>query len=219
MIKLLKLNQLIFLKHTIFRKELKKIKDEYMRSIKYIIILCIIAIGSFQSLYSQQAYSLNNEESRLQVKGTSSLHDWDMLARKMEGTLQTELNQKTIQDITSASVYIEATSLKSGKSGLDSRAYKALKTDSYSAIIFRLKGLEKIGGDLYQIRGDLTIAGTTRVIQFEVESSRMNEDKLRFNGKTSLKMTHFNIEPPSLMFGSVKAGDQVNISFSVVFDK
>jgi hypothetical protein len=34
-------------------------------------------------------------------------------------------------------------------------------------------------------------------------------------GSKKIKMTDFNVEPPSFMFGSVKTGDEITVTFDV----
>jgi polyisoprenoid-binding protein YceI len=93
-----------------------------------------------------------------------------------------------------------------------------LKTDSYSNIIFKLTEFKKSQNNLFHIRGKLIIAGVTREIKFEVKGEMLNNGDLKFTGNKSLAMSDYNVEPPTLMFGSITTGNKINISFTAIYE-
>ena len=44
-------------------------------------------------------------------------------------------------------------------------------------------------------------------------------DKITFSGEKELKMTDFNVTPPTAMFGAIKSGDDITIKYDVVFTR
>jgi len=56
------------------------------------------------------------------------------------------------------------------------------------------------------------VAGVTNQVQMPVTMTRVDMDKLKFSGSTSVKMTSFGIEPPT-KFGAFSTGDQVKLTF------
>ena len=65
---------------------------------------------------------------------------------------------------------------------------------------------------LFDSKGELSVAGVTNKIQMPVSMTRVEKDKLKFTGSTSVKMTSFGIEPPKLI-GILSTGDDVKITF------
>ena len=65
---------------------------------------------------------------------------------------------------------------------------------------------------VFDCKGELSVAGVTNTIQMPVAMTRLDKDKLKFTGSTSVKMTSFGIQPPTLI-GILSTGDDVKISF------
>jgi polyisoprenoid-binding protein YceI len=129
-------------------------------------------------------------------------------------------NTGTVTALESLSFSVPAESLKSEKSGLDKNSYKALNTGKYNLISFTAGqvSVKPATGTAHILvaNGKLTIAGVTKDVQFTA-SGIVNADKsIAYSGSYQLKMTDYNVEPPSLMFGAIKTGNTVTIKFNVV---
>jgi len=98
---------------------------------------------------------------------------------------------------------------------MDKNAYAALKTDKNKEISFQLIS-SKINGKTIQCSGMLTIAGTTKQTEVQVTYAVLSDGRLQFKGSKQITMTDYNVEPPSFMFGSVKTGNQITVSFDVM---
>jgi hypothetical protein len=155
----------------------------------------------------------------LVIKGTSTLHDWEMKSDKgrVEVMLGLGSNAKLL-GLTGLKFSIEAESLKSEKSMMDNNAYKALKTNSAKHISFVLTSatITPLNEASYQIKafGKLTVAGTTRETDVIADVKYSNAEKSYIiTGTKKLKMTDYNVKPPSFMLGTVKTGNEIAISF------
>jgi len=168
---------------------------------------------------------VNDVNSRQQnvsvtIKGTSTLHDWEMKSDK--GHVEVLLgmgNNDNILGLTTLKFTIEAESLKSGKNAMDKNAYKALKTGSAKNISFVLSSakVSQLNPTTFQINtlGKLTVAGTTHETGILVNVKFNKADKsFTATGTKKIKMTEYNVKPPSFMMGSVKTGDEISISFT-----
>lgn len=69
------------------------------------------------------------------------------------------------------------------------------------------------------VTGNLSIAGTTKLVDLNVTGKKKSNGDLVFNGSKKIKMTDFNVKPPSFMFGAMKTGDDVTVTFSTTFSK
>jgi hypothetical protein len=188
----------------------------------------------FILLTAIMSFSLNKENNNIRfgsknttaaqtvslvIKGTSSLHDWEMKSDKgrVEVVLGVGNNAKLV-GLTGLKFSVEAESLKSEKTMMDNNAYKALKTNSAKYISFLLNAatITQVNETSYQIRafGKLTVAGTTKETDVIADVKYSSAEKsFIVTGTKKLKMTDYNVKPPSFMLGAVKTGDEITISF------
>lgn len=164
--------------------------------------------------FSQTNYSLSGSPL-FKIEGGSSLHDWEMISEKGVGQAVFVLENGQFKSAKSLSVSFVAETLKSGTRGLDSNAYKALKTDKNKEIRFVLKELTGQGASM-TAKGDLTIAGVTKPLSFPVKMSSVG-NKLTFEGSLETRLTNFSITPPTALLGTVKTDDEIKLSFKSTF--
>src|SRR5262249_27359462 len=116
-------------------------------------------------------------------------------------------------------VTIPVRQLKSDSTKMDSVMYEHIKQKDFPRIEYRLtemtlKEAPKSADApvVFDSQGELTVAGTTNKVQMPVSMSRVGKGQLKFTGSTSVKMTSFGIQPPTLI-GILSTGDDVKISF------
>jgi polyisoprenoid-binding protein YceI len=168
------------------------------------------------SLSAQNLYQLTGKPE-LKVIGGSTLHDWEMVASTASGKAQITLDNQNIQAISLAEVTMKTTALKSGKDQMDEIAYKALKAEKNPNISFKLISFKSLGGNRSSVTGNLTIAGTTKPVTFEMQSL-VKGQIVELKGETTFKMTDFQVTPPTAMFGTIKTDDNIKISFKTNFN-
>ena len=169
---------------------------------------------------AQNRYKVDKEQSQLSITGTSTLHDWEIEVNEYHGYIDI-LESKKGLEINGGKLSIEVESFKSGKGGMDKKVYEAMEYEDHPLIYFEYKNTIKQtteDRDLNMIiNGDLTIAGVTRNIEVEINGTFSSEKTLQFEGVKGFKMTTFNIEPPSAMFGTIKSGDKITVDYSIIF--
>lgn len=174
-----------------------------------------LVFGLYLPLSAQGVYQLSGKPV-LKVIGGSTLHDWEMVASTATGKAEMTLDNQSLASIKSAEVTMKATALKSGKGQMDEIAYKALKAEKNPTITFKFISYKSLGGNKGQVTGNLTIAGTTKPVTFEVQTV-VRGTLVELKGTTSFKMTDFNMVPPTAMFGTIKTENQVKIEFKTTF--
>lgn len=152
------------------------------------------------------------------IKGTSSLHDWDMKSEKGACTAVITFNGNTPEGISNLRFSVQANTLKSGRSALDNNAYKALGTSKHPTISFAAdNGHIQASGNNLQLRipGRLTISGVTKNVTLTA-TGKLNADKsITWSGSFPMEMLDYGVKPPSIMFGTINTGNKIDITFNL----
>lgn len=158
--------------------------------------------------------------AQMKVKGTSSLHDWEMNVENISGEHQLEItnSQAVFKEI---SIAVPVSSIKSDSKMMDGKAHKALKGEKFPVINFQSTGplsfelkSNTFSGSVF---GELSIAGIKKKIEVPVTGS-LNKGVLQIQGRVNrLNMRDFNIDPPTAMMGTLKTGETVSIEFQLNF--
>lgn len=183
-------------------------------------LLLLFVLISLASAIPEKEYKVATK-SYFEIQGTSNLHDWSMESREARGEGVISFQDQQVAGIDHLKITLPTESLKSGKRGLDKSAYSALKTDTYPEVKFNLVGVERLqdkGADVrIKTRGKLTIAGVTRTEELVVQCHTEEQGTVTFEGSKTIKMSDYQVEPPALVFGAVKAGDEITVSFKIRF--
>jgi YceI-like domain len=188
--------------------------------VKYITIILVSVFFSIQFTFSQ-TFTLNNDTSFMEVHGTSSLHDWHVDVLEQGGKIAIKDSINLI--ITTLNFNAKSESLKSGKKGMDKNTYKALKTDDYKSIDFKLSSVERIeflSDSNYKVSiiGNMKISGVTNSVKIDFRI-KLDKNKILIEGEKSLLMTDYGIDPPKALLGTIKTGNEIKIVFKLVFGK
>ncbi|MDG1729887.1 MAG: YceI family protein [Algibacter sp.] len=183
------------------------------------LIICIILIGFVFNQSQAQMLQLENENSFLTVFGSSNLHGWKVDANTQNGLIR--FNNLESCQIESLSVSVLSESLEGVKPGITESASIALKSNKYKTILFTLVEVKSItdkGNGVFELQtiGDLVIAGTKKSVPLNFDVT-IGDYKVKLEGKVKLKMTDFNITPPTGMLGVVEAKDDIFLKFETNF--
>ena len=181
---------------------------------KWVLLLAILLKTGGKTV-AQNAYTLKTEQE-FTVSGTSTLHDWDMVSSEAKGNAKISIEDRRITSINSLIVTLPTNSLKSGKGGMDDNAYKALDAKQHPNIHFELTAVEAITDQQIKAKGQLSIVGETLVIPLDV-NYKVSENAILFEGKFLISFTQFKIDPPKALLGTIKTGDELQISFETAF--
>lgn len=181
-------------------------------------ILLMLVTGISKISLAQTQYQ--SAAMKITVEGTSNIHDWDMNASKGTATAEFVFDANgTLTELSSLSFSMAAESLKSEHTTMDNNAYKAMSASKYPTISFTATSstVRHTGGNNYVIetRGKLSISSVTRDVDLVTNCTVNPADKsINSTGSYKLKMTQYNVKPPSIMFGAIKTGDAVTIKFN-----
>ncbi len=182
--------------------------------IKSTLLLAIFLISGIKTL-AQSVHTITADQE-FKVSGTSTIHDWEMVSGKASGEAKMDIKGQKIESVKSLTITLPTKSLKSGKGGMDDNVYEALLAKQYPQIHFELTKVETITDQMIKAEGKITIAGTARVILLQV-NYKVSEGAILFSGGFPITFTQYKIDPPKAMFGTIKTGDELQISFEATF--
>ncbi len=182
-----------------------------------LFITSTFVLLSFNVL-SQESFKLVPESSSMKISGTSTLHDWEMKVENFKCDISAEIANPSIT-IDRANFTGISTSVVSHNSIMDNKAQDALKADKYPEIKFRLMNQVKLPskGNTFNgtATGELLIAGKSRTINLPFTGKLLADNSIEIIGSKQIDMTEFGIQPPTAMFGTLKTGNDVTISFTI----
>jgi polyisoprenoid-binding protein YceI len=179
--------------------------------------------------------------NKIRIEGTSTIHDWQAESSLIGGTAEVgpdfplkpgaELKPGPVN--AKVTVFIPVPQLKSvEKDGkpysdkMDNRMYEALKSADNNRITYTLASLvakeaPKSPDQPYQFEatGELCVAGVTNKVTMPVMMTVLEENKVKFAGTVTVKMSDFKIEAPTISvlgIGMIKTGDDVKLFFEWV---
>ena len=169
--------------------------------------------------------------SELRVEGSSTIHDWESRTEAMTISLTgrealpagTEALDSFVRatKVGGLTLTIPVASMKSGKDGLDKNMRKALKEKEFPNIVFKMSGYEFLNGsqsaDTMSIRakGSITVTGVTR--PENVQATLVRDGKgLWLEGSKDLRMTDFEVRPPTMMMGTLRTKDEITIHYRLL---
>jgi polyisoprenoid-binding protein YceI len=132
----------------------------------------------------------------------------------------TEMTAK--QTPVSGEIFVDVTTFRSGIGKRDSSVRRLLESDKYPQIRFSILDIEPrdvsrpdaLSGT-FIVKGRLDIRGKTKEISFPVVISPKS-NKLAIDGKFSLKLTDFGIDPPTVAIFVGKAKDEILLNVHLI---
>jgi polyisoprenoid-binding protein YceI len=191
------------------------------KTIPFMIAICVI--GFTTVLRAQTAYKIaESKNNNMKLSGTSTLHDWTMNAQIFNSEAQFVLTGRQISLLKSLTFSLAVADLKSGESGLDKNAYKALKSGDFKSISYKLSSATIVPeGNKFLVKthGNLTIAGVTKEVTIDVQAVVNADETITCTGSEKLNMTDYQVKPPKFMLGAMKTGDTITLDFTLVYKK
>jgi polyisoprenoid-binding protein YceI len=187
----------------------------------YLLCSALMLVTTQTKLAAQDKYEVNanSKTTSITVSGTSNIHDWNMTSPTLtcnaqmlyDNTGDSRLNVSQLE------FSVAVKTLKSGKGKMDDKTYTALKADKYNTISFKLVSATALPykKDAFNIQstGTLTVAGVTKQIEMTVACQVKPDGTVICVGSKKLKMTDYNVKPPTALFGTITSGNDITISF------
>lgn len=201
-----------------------------MNTFAYILNFCLIL------LYTTQAHTPANvieytyyvdEGSKLFIEGTSNINSFECACKsnfpKSVVRFQNTEDAKGIRFI-GTTFKIKSQSLDCDNSRMNSDLQEALKAEEFPEIKIDFKDANFPAGGLnnadawvaIKVNATMTITNVTRDVVLSVRAKKIASNKFRFTCVEEIKLTDYNIEPPTAMLGLIKVRNNIKINFDLI---
>src|SRR5438270_11774701 len=106
-------------------------------------------------------------ESKLWIEGDSNLHPWTCTATKLDSKI--EIDRSAPQLARSLELLVEVDALDCGSGKMNDKMREALKSQKHPYVEFNLLKAEAVAAGKLKATGELSIAGQTHVVVFQVD--------------------------------------------------
>jgi polyisoprenoid-binding protein YceI len=186
----------------------------------------ILLLTSFQVAVSQQWELDSSTPPDINVTGTSSLTDWTVTCAEVQDVPNMltfdHTNPGQIQEF---SFKVPVEGMDGGRgSSMNDKILEAFKATEHPFIQYQQTTPATVvstgENGVYAITssGSLTMAGTSKSVTISCTGTLSGEN-LVIRGNHNLRMSDFEMTPPSAMFGQIKTNDDVVISYEFQYLK
>lgn len=165
------------------------------------------------------------------IEGSASMVDYTCEAEELSGNgdiKNIEQPQDNVRGHGAVSILVQipVKSLECGKRGMNKDMYSALKADKFKTINYKLlkADLSAEAPNIFDEEGRwlnintlgiLEIAGVEDTTEVVVKGMMIDQERFRVKGSKLIRMSTFNVEPPTAMLGLIKAKDELTVHFDV----
>ena len=162
--------------------------------------------------------------SRLWINGSSTVRSFECTAtsfatdiQSAPGTVAALVTGEKV--VTTVEVTVPAAKLDCRNGTMNEHMMKALKAKANPNIVFTLASYDLVPqneGLRITLNGQLTLGGVTKPVTIATAAKPEADGTLRVSGTHEIRMTEFDLKPPSLMLGTMKVDEKVKVSFDLL---
>jgi polyisoprenoid-binding protein YceI len=187
-------------------------------------LIGIALVGLAAMTATAQSRATLAPASKMWIEGTSNVHDWKVEATQLDAIIDLDgagLTAAPGAMVKKVTLTIPVKSLKSEHTKMDENVYKALKADKNPEIVYSLTSIEAVTaetkeGFTLRAAGTLNIAGVQSAVTTEIVAIRQADGSIKASGTVPVKMTAYQVKPPTAMLGTIRCGDEVKVKFDLV---
>lgn len=182
-------------------------------------IACAVIVAAACHVSAAQVVDIDTTRSIIMVKVDKSglfsafAHNHTIQAPLASGSLDAGKRTATLTFNTKEMKVVDEGVKDSERADIEQtmKSDKVLDVQKFPEVRFVSTSITPQDGGRYQVRGDLTLHGTTRPIEFPLTFS-----SARYAGSVKLKQTDFGITPVTIAGGAVKVNDLIEVVFEIV---
>jgi hypothetical protein len=174
---------------------------------------------------AESTYRLSaSKDVVMNLSGTTPVKNWSMSANGLSGEAKLGVATNGLLSVVEDLVFVlPVHNLKGEVKAMDEDAYEALKADQHKEIVFKLATAAIVpqpnNTSLVEAEGSLSVAGVTRKVTLRMYAFVNRDGSVTFTGSKKLKMSDYDVERPSLLFGAIKAGNEMTLTYKLIFTK
>ena len=191
---------------------------------KLSLVLGFLAIVSAAERQRYEILPSSNASTELHVAKTGLMRGKKhiFVFDRYQGTLQYDPNQP---DASHVKLTIDARSASCKDTWLSAKdLHKVqqyalndmLAADRYPDITFVSTEIRQAGAGQFEVRGTLTIREITKPAMVLVTVASQADGALTLAGTSQIRLTDFNLKPPSAALGTIGTKDEMSFSFSLL---
>jgi hypothetical protein len=190
------------------------------------ILLLLLIQLSLTLPPNQPAVCKIEPESKLWIEGSSNVKSFSCFNESIIKEAPKQVNFEKTSDgfvFKNLTLQIPGQRLDCGNKLMNKDLQKALLCEEYPFIILSLQKAvilpnydEYPISQLWEVSGQLSIAGTNRNVKLVVESKSLPGSNLQLKSKYGLMMSNYGISAPEPMMGLIKVHDKITIHFDLI---
>jgi polyisoprenoid-binding protein YceI len=183
-------------------------------------LTAILALSIPHLTSSQVTAKLNLPDSRVYVRGTSSMHDWEVDFKKYDIEFSLSHSDNGNISISNVKAVFAGSSVTSENNIMTGKARDALMVREHPEIVFISSGAESVLQDDGKIsgvmKGKLSLGGISKSIDIGF-SGNIKGDRILISGSEEVNMADYGIKPPTALMGTLKTGGKVTVELRLSF--
>ena len=196
-----------------------------MRMTSYTALVAALVLAPATIAWTTTAETLTLQpESRLWVTGTSNVRDFECTATSLTVDVTSTPNAVALvaageKAVTGVNVRVPAAQLDCKNGKMNSHMLKALKAPEFPEVAFDLTSYELATvatGANVTLTGDLTLGGVKKTIRINAKASPGDGDALKVTGAKDITLSEYGLKAPTLMMGTLKVSDLVQVHFDLL---
>ncbi len=179
---------------------------------KKIIGILFLATFLVFNVFAQAKVKINclKDESSITYSMHHPLHEWSGECKEVNSIILTDEDRSTIFQV---AVSARLSSFDSKNANRDSHMMEVTEAIKYPNVTY-VSSLVTIDGSDFTSSGNITFHGISQPVAMHGKITK-DGNKLTFTGNFNLKLTQFNIDPPSLM--GISTDDDFKLEFKAVY--
>ena len=182
-----------------------------------IIFLLLFSAGE---AISQSFQSASEHPVAVSIVGGSTLHDWTVACGTIEEyPTSFDLTVKEGSIIDSFTFSVQVKSMEGGRGSImNTKIFNALKSEEHPNVKYQqttpatISSVDGDGNFTLTSTGLLQMAGQEKEVSVSV-TGQLKDNVLVFTGSHPMKLSDFEIDPPSAMFGQIQTKDDITVNF------
>ena len=192
-------------------KKFMKVESEgiFLQYKNLIYQVSILLLFLSSQTFNAQVYSTTDGLANFQAK--MPLNTYMGRSDQLQGSINFETGKVAFK--------LPVKSIKTDKDKRDEHMYELLEAEKNPNVLFDGKlidefNFDKKGNQTVKVRGDFTLAGTTRQITVPLELVLVSEGTIQLKASWSLLITDYGLERPSIVF--IQVNDEHDLSVDAV---